>query len=71
LEDIKVEFDIITFEADLAVYTDKGISLCEAITIWCEKKNVELELLSAIIKKNVLLKARVEADARQRNLLKR
>lgn len=71
MEDIKVEFDIIAFELEVAIICDKGISLCEAITIWCEQRNVELELLSTIIKKNVGLKARVEADARQRNLLKR
>ena len=70
-EDIKLEFDISTFELEVGEITAKDISFCEAITMWCEKNNVELELLSGIIKKNVALKARVEEDARKRNLLKR
>jgi hypothetical protein len=71
LEDIKLEFDVVAFENDLVTFTERGISLCEAMVMWCEAQNVELELLSSIIKKNALLKARVEEDARSRNLLKR
>jgi hypothetical protein len=71
LEDVKVEFDIVTFESEVAELTDKGINLCEAMTIWCDTRSVEYDLLSGIIKKNPIWKARVEADARKRNLLKR
>lgn len=71
MEDIKVEFDIVAFELEVAEITEKEIPLCEAIVIWCEQRNVELDILSLIIKKNVALKARVEEDARKRNLLKR
>jgi hypothetical protein len=70
-EDIKLEFDIISFEFEVGEIVAKDISFCEAITMWCDKNNVELELLSSIIKKNAVLKARVEEDARKRNLLKR
>jgi hypothetical protein len=70
-DDIKLEFDIVAFESEVAIICEKDIPFCEAIVIWCDQKNVELELLSSIIKKNVVLKARVEEDARKRNLLKR
>ena len=70
-EDIKLEFDIVAFELEVAAIVEKDIPLCEAMVIWCEERNVELELLSSIIKKNVAMKTRVEEDARKRNLLKR
>jgi hypothetical protein len=70
-EDIKLEFDIVAFELEVAEITEKNIPFCEAIVMWCEQRNIELELLSSIIKKNAPLKARVEEDARSRNLLKR
>ena len=70
-DDLKLEFDITAFETEVSLICCPDVSFTEAIIIWSEGNNVELELISAIIKKNVMLKSRVEEDARSRNLLKR
>ena len=70
-EDVKVEFDIASFEIEVFEICSRDICLTEAIVIWAEENNVELDLLSSIIKKNSILKSAVEEDARKRNLLKR
>lgn len=68
--EVKVEFDIVTFEKEVSDICNLDVTFTEAIIMWSERNNIEIELISSIIKKNSILKSRLEEDARMRRLLK-
>ena len=50
---------------------DKKIQYIDAIVIWCEKNNLELENAAYWIKKDPVLKFKIQAEAENLNFLKK
>lgn len=50
-------------------YTNKDVSLIDALVFFSEKHNLEIELIGEIIRRSVVLKAKVRDDAERLNLL--
>lgn len=51
-------------------YTNRDVSLIDAIVHFSEKHNVEIELIGDIIRRSVVLKAKVRDDAEKLNFIK-
>jgi hypothetical protein len=49
----------------------KNIEYIDAIVIWCEKNNLEVEVAAGWIKKDPVMKSKVQAEAENINVLKR
>jgi hypothetical protein len=49
----------------------KNIEYIDAIVIWCEKNNLEVEVAAGWIKKDPVMKSKVQAEAENLNVLKR
>ena len=47
------------------------VEYIDAIVMWCEKNNIEVETAAAWIKKDNSLKSKVQAEAEDLNILKR
>jgi len=67
---IKVDFPQEKFDLEIEELVEKGLSIIEAIVMWCEINSIETELIAGIIKKNVELKNRISEIAIKFNLLK-
>ena len=50
---------------------DKNVEYIDAIVMWCEKNNIEVETAATWIKKDSTMKSRVQAEAENINVLKR
>lgn len=50
---------------------DKNIDYIDAIVYWCEKNKVEVEYVAGFIKKDIAMKAKIQAEAENLNVLKR
>ena len=48
-----------------------NISYLDAITNWAEKREIEIENIAIFIKKNQLLKNKIQSEAEQLRLLKK
>jgi len=49
----------------------KNIEYIDAIVMWCEKNNLEVEIVANWVKKDPVLKSKVQAEAENLNVLKR
>lgn len=49
----------------------KNIEYIDAIVIWCERNNLEIEVAAGWIKKDPVMKSKVQAEAENLNVLKR
>lgn len=49
----------------------KKIEYIEAVVIWCESNNFEVEFAADLIKKNPLIKSKIQIEAENLNFLKR
>jgi hypothetical protein len=49
----------------------KNIDYIDAVVIWCEKNNLEVESAAYWIKKDPAMKAKIQAEAENLNVLKR
>jgi hypothetical protein len=49
----------------------KNIEYIEAVVIWCENNNFEIEFAADLIKKNPLIKSKIQIEAENLNFLKR
>lgn len=47
------------------------VEYIDAIVMWCEKNNIEVETAAAWIKKDNSMKSKVQAEAEDLNILKR
>ena len=66
------EFDLEKFDLEIIELCKREITLLEAIVIWCDDNNIELDLISQIInKRHPSLKLRIEDQARRNNTLKK
>jgi len=50
---------------------DKNIEYIDAIVFWCEKNNLEIETAAYWIKKDPVMKSKVQVEAENLNVLKR
>lgn len=50
---------------------DKNIEYIDAIVLWCQRNNLEVETAAYWIKKDPLMKAKIQAEAENLNILKR
>lgn len=50
---------------------DKNIEYIDAIVFWCEKNNLEIETAAYWIKKDPVMKSKIQFEAENLNVLKR
>lgn len=50
---------------------DKNIEYIDAIVFWCQKNNLEIETAAYWIKKDPVMKSKVQLEAENLNILKR
>lgn len=50
-------------------YTNKDVSLIDALVYYADKHQLEIELIGEIIRRSVVFKAKVRDDAERLNLL--
>ena len=51
-------------------YTNKDVSLIDALVYFSEKHNIEIELIGDIIRRSVVLKPKVRDDAEKLNFIR-
>ena len=49
----------------------KNIEYIDAVILWCEKNNLEVETAAGWIKKDPAMKSKIQAEAENMNVLKR
>ena len=50
---------------------DKNIEYIDAIVLWCEKNKIEVEYAASLIKKDPVIKSKIEIEAENLNILKK
>lgn len=50
---------------------EKNIEYIDAVVLWCEKNNLEVETAAFWIKKDPTMKSKIQAEAETLNILKR
>ena len=50
---------------------EKNIEYTDAVVFWCEKNNLEIEQAAYWIKKDPAMRAKIQAEAENLNILKR
>lgn len=48
----------------------KNIEYIDAVIMWCEKNGIELEFIANIIKKDALIKSKIQNEAENLNFIK-
>jgi hypothetical protein len=49
----------------------KNIEYIDAIVLWCEKNKIEVEYAANLIKKDPVIKSKIEIEAENLNILKK
>jgi hypothetical protein len=72
INDTPNEFGIQSFLTEIEIIRrDKSVSLMDAIIHFCEKNDVEIEIVAQYIKKNIVLKAKIEEEAEELNFIQK
>lgn len=50
---------------------EKNIEYIDAVVIWCEKNNLEVETAAYWIRKDITMKSKIQAEAENLNVLKK
>jgi hypothetical protein len=50
---------------------DKNIEYIDAVVFWCEKNNLEIETAAYWIRKDPVMKSKIQLEAENLNVLKR
>jgi uncharacterized protein YeaC (DUF1315 family) len=50
---------------------DKNIEYLEAVILYCEKNNLEVETVATIIKQNQIIKSKIQYEAENLKMVKR
>ena len=50
---------------------DKNIEYIDAVVFWCEKNNLEIETAAYWIKKDPVMKSKIQVEAENMNILKK
>ena len=51
------------------IVSKHNISYIDAVVLYCEKNNIEIESLAKLIKSNTMLKAKIQTEAESLNFL--
>jgi hypothetical protein len=54
-----------------ALCRERNIEYIDAIVLWCQKNNLEVEVAAYWIKKDPSMKMKIQAEAENLNILKR
>ena len=69
---MKVTFDLSKFMEDIdAMRRKTNVEYIDAVVFWCEKNNVEVEYVAAIIKKDPVFKSKIMMEAEELNFMKK
>ena len=49
---------------------DKNLEYIDAVVVWCEKNNLEIETAAYWIKKDPTMKSKIQAEAENLNIIK-
>jgi Phage late-transcription coactivator len=50
---------------------NKGLTFFDAVMFYCESNNIEVETAASLVKQSTVLKARLQVEAENLNLIKR
>jgi ribulose 1,5-bisphosphate carboxylase large subunit-like protein len=53
------------------IVKEKNIEYFEAVLYYCEMNNIEVETAASLVKQNSVLKARIQVEAENLNMVKR
>lgn len=67
-----VIFDITKFTKDIERMREKNkVEYIDAIVTWCEKNKFEVEYVASIVKKDPVLKSKLQVEAENMNIIKK
>lgn len=49
----------------------KNIDYIDAVVLWCEDNKIEIEYIASLIKKDPVMKSKLQVEAENLNILKR
>ena len=67
---MKVSFDIVKFNHDVDKMCNNNVEYIDAVVTWCNKNNLDIEVVAGAIKKDPVIKAKLQADAENLNFIK-
>lgn len=68
---MRIQFDSNNFISQINhMCTTKNIEYIDAVIMWCEKNSIELEFIANIIKKDPLIKSKIQNEAEGLNYIK-
>lgn len=53
------------------IVKNKNCEYMDAVILYCERHNIEVETIAALIKHNAILKARLQYEAENMNMMKK
>ena len=53
------------------LHKSQDIDYIDAVIFWCEKNNIEVDLIAEYIKKDTVLKSKIQVEAELLNILKK
>jgi hypothetical protein len=53
------------------LHKSQDIDYIDAVIFWCEKNNIELELIASLINKDQVLKSKIRVEAENLNIIKK
>lgn len=66
---LKSTIDFVNAIEDLV--KKKNVEYFEAVLLYCEKNNVEIETIAQVVKQNSALKSKIQIEAENLNMVKR
>jgi Phage late-transcription coactivator len=68
---MRIQFDSNNFISQINhMCTTKNIEYIDAVIMWCEKNSIELEFIANIIKKDPLIRSKIQSEAEGLNYIK-
>lgn len=67
----KLQFNSTLIEEVESIVKDKKILYFEAVLMWCESNNHEIEFAGEIIKKNIVLRSKIQLEAENLNFMRK
>lgn len=71
LENLQKKFDANVFSLDIESRVKQGSTYLEAIVEFCEENDVEMMAITSLVKKSEVIKAKLEAECMDLNLLEK
>ncbi len=65
----KFKFDNSTFSLTIENKALSGLTYLEAILEFCEERNIEFDTIGSVLKRHDVIKKKLEAECRDKNLL--